>query len=144
MVNQNYQILNSEHIKYIFNLNNTIINTIYYRVINSTLAFFSCKTTQSSQSTASRSKSLTLPIYLHPYLIVLRIAALVQCISKFCFKTQASFCLRSLFAFAANKFYKDAVGSGAGPWVLHVQGVEKVSDHGTKNLDKRRNSEGKL
>ena len=33
---------------------------------------------------------------------------------------------------------------GAGPWVSHVQGVEKVSDHGTKNLDKRRNSEGNL
>jgi hypothetical protein len=39
---------------------------------------------------------------------------------------------------------KDAVGSGAGPWVPHVQGVEKVSEHGTKNLDKRRSSVGKL
>ena len=29
-------------------------------------------------------------------------------------------------------------------WVPHVQGVEKVSDHRTTNLDKRRNSEGKL
>jgi hypothetical protein len=29
-------------------------------------------------------------------------------------------------------------------YATYVQGVEKVSDHGTKNLDKRRNSEGNL
>jgi hypothetical protein len=37
-------------------------------------------------------------------------------------------------------FLMAAIGHHTGPWVSHVQGVEKVSDHGTK----RRNSEGNL
>jgi hypothetical protein len=65
-------------------------------------------------------------IYLHPYLIVLRIAALVQCISNFCFKTRASFCLRSLFAFAANKFYKDAVVCLVQGWKEYQKPIERM------------------
>jgi hypothetical protein len=41
-------------------------------------------------------------------------------------------------------FLMAAIGHHTGPWVSHVQGAEKVSDHGTINLDKRRNSEGNL
>jgi hypothetical protein len=41
-------------------------------------------------------------------------------------------------------FLMAAIGHHTGPWVSHVQGVEKVSDHGTKHLDKRRNLEGNL
>jgi hypothetical protein len=33
---------------------------------------------------------------------------------------------------------------GAGPWVSHVQGVEKVSDHGTKNFRQKEKFRGKF